>query len=93
MAVATFDTLKFAVVQVNFKELVTKDDLAKGPIGKTMVNPGLRAYCLSQNKGWLGVSFVLLPDEETAKQVERQFIARHGLTKSGGSLFNQRMSG
>ena len=29
MAVATFDTLKFAVLQVNFKELVTKDDLVK----------------------------------------------------------------
>jgi hypothetical protein len=70
-----------------------KDDLANRPIGKTHVNPELRAYCLAQPKGWLGVSFVLSKTENEAREIERTIIAHYGLRKLGGQLFNQRMSG
>jgi hypothetical protein len=70
-----------------------KDDLRNGPIGKTHTNPELRAYCLSQPKGWLGVQFKLLQNEETARQTEQQIIAHFGIRRAGGTLFNQRFSG
>jgi len=70
-----------------------KDDLANRPVGKTHVNPGLRAYCLSQTRGWLGVSFRLYETETEAKVVERAIIAQLGIQKFGGILFNQRLTG
>ncbi|MDO8323464.1 MAG: hypothetical protein Q7T23_11040 [Phenylobacterium sp.] len=70
-----------------------KDDLANRPVGKTHVNPALRAYCLAQSKGWLGVSFAMFPDEPTARDMERKIISRHGIAKLGGELLNQRLSG
>ena len=70
-----------------------KDDLANRPVGKTHVNPGLRAYCLSQKKGWLGVSFRLYGTEAEAKIVERAVIAQLGIQRYGGILFNQRLTG
>lgn len=70
-----------------------KDDLANRPAGKTHVNPELRAYCLSQPKGWLGVSFRVFDNKLTANSVERQIIAEHGIRRRGGILFNQRESG
>ena len=70
-----------------------KDDLVNGPVGKTHVNPGLRAYCLSRPKGWLGVSWIMLPDATAATALERAVIARWGIRSQGGLLFNQRLSG
>lgn len=70
-----------------------KDDLANRPVGKTHVNPGLRAYCLSQPRGWLGVSFRLFETEAAARAVERSIIAQLGIQKFGGILFNQRLTG
>ena len=70
-----------------------KDDLANRPVGKTTVNPELRAYCLSRPKGWLGVSFSVFPDENTAKKLERSIISHYGIRRFGGTLYNQRLSG
>ena len=70
-----------------------KDDLANGPIGHTKKNPELRAYCLAQPKGWLGIAFKISPSLHEAKLLERQLIAHYGIRRSGGCLFNQRMSG
>lgn len=70
-----------------------KDDLANGPIGKTKVNPGLRAYCLSRPAGWLGVSWVEMPNMETAKCLERSMISFWGIQSQGGLLYNQRLTG
>lgn len=72
---------------------LAKDDLANGPAGKTHVNPELRSYCLSQPKGWLGVSFAVFSDEATARQAEREIINSLGIRKFGGQLYNQRLSG
>ena len=72
---------------------LAKDDLANGPVGKTHVNPDLRAYCLVQPAGWLGVSFALFSREEEARAVERDIIGRLGIRRHGGQLFNQRLSG
>jgi hypothetical protein len=71
---------------------LAKDDLANGPVGKTHVNPELRSYCLSQGKGWLGVSFAVF-ESEAAAQVEREIICSLGIRKFGGQLYNQRLSG
>ena len=70
-----------------------KDDLRNGPVGKTKVNPELRAYCLSQPPGWLGIQFRLFPSETKARCAERTIIAELGIRRNGGQLFNQRMSG
>lgn len=70
-----------------------KDDLRNGPVGKTMVNPELRAYCLSQRKGWLGVQFKFFASEAEARAKEQAIIRELGIRRLGGSLFNQRMSG
>lgn len=70
-----------------------KDDLRNGPVGKTLVNPELRSYCLAQPRGWLGIQFRLFATEDEARAVERDIIATHGIRKQGGRLFNQRMSG
>lgn len=75
------------------KSHLVKDDLANGPVGKTHVNPGLRSFCLAQPAGWLGVSFALFENEDTARAVEREIIGRLGLRRHGGQLFNQRFSG
>jgi hypothetical protein len=72
---------------------LAKNDLANGPVGKTHVNPEFRAYCLSQAKGWLGVSFLVCPDEAAARQIEREIIGAFGIRKFGGLLYNQRLSG
>lgn len=72
---------------------LAKDDLANGPIGKTMSNPALRSYCLAQPRGWLGVQFVMMPDAQSARALERLLIAKLGIRSFGGKLFNQRMSG
>lgn len=79
--------------KTRLKGHLAKDDLANGPLGKTMRNPALRAYCLAQSPGWLGVQFVLTPDEDTARALERALILRYGLRSVGGKLFNQRLSG
>ncbi|MNR94505.1 hypothetical protein D3C72_255900 [compost metagenome] len=72
---------------------LAKDDLANGPKGKTHVNPDLRAYCLAQPAGWLGVSFALFESDDEARAVERDIIGRLGIRRYGGQLFNQRLSG
>lgn len=72
---------------------LNKDDLKNGPVGKTMVNPDLRAYCLAQPKGWLGVQFRMFANESEARLIEQRIIATHGIRKFGGRLFNQRTSG
>jgi hypothetical protein len=72
---------------------LAKDDLANGPVGKTHVNPELRSYCLSQAKGWLGVSFAVFADDAAARTVEREIISSLGIRKYGGQLYNQRLSG
>src|SRR6478672_4681551 len=72
---------------------LAKDDLANGPVGKTHVNPELRSYCLSEGKGWLGISFGVFADEASARRVEQEIISRFGIRKFGGQLFNQRLSG
>lgn len=72
---------------------LAKDDLANGPVGKTHVNPELRSFCLSQGKGWLGVSFTVFSDEAAARQVEREIISSLGIRRYGGQLYNQRLSG
>lgn len=70
-----------------------KDDLANGPVGKTTVNPDLRAYCLSNRPGWLGIQFRVFETELEARVAERTIIAELGIRRQGGRLFNQRMSG
>ena len=70
-----------------------KDDLANRPVGKTHVNSELRAYCLAQPRGWLGVSYNVSPSEIEAKLLERQIISHYGIRRLGGQLFNQRMTG
>jgi hypothetical protein len=70
-----------------------KDDLRNGPVGKTMVNPQLRAYCLSQRQGWLGVQFRFFSSEAEARAKEQAIILELGIRRMGGRLFNQRMSG
>lgn len=75
------------------KAHLAKDNLRNRPVGKTMVNPELRAYCLAQPTGWLGVQFKLFSSEQDARLVEQRVISIHGIRKFGGLLFNQRMSG
>jgi hypothetical protein len=75
------------------KAHLAKDDLRNGPVGKTMVNPELRAYCLAQPKGWLGVQFKMFSSEQEARLAEQRVISIHGIRKLGGLLFNQRISG
>jgi hypothetical protein len=75
------------------KSHLHKDDLKNGPVGKTMVNPELRNYCLVQPKGWLGVQFKIFNSEDDAKSKEREIIGALGIKKNGGQLFNQRTSG
>jgi hypothetical protein len=70
-----------------------KDDLLNGPLGKTMVNPELRAYCLNQQRGWLGIQFRLYPNEPEARAAEKAIITELGIRRQGGRLFNQRTSG
>lgn len=72
---------------------LNKDDLRNGPVGKTMVNPELRAYCLGQGPGWLGIQFRLYANDTEARLAERVIITDFGIRRYGGRLFNQRMSG
>lgn len=58
-----------------------------------MVNPQLRAYCLSQPQGWLGVQFRVFSSEAEARAKEQAIILELGIRRMGGRLFNQRMSG
>ncbi len=70
-----------------------KDDLRNGPVGKTMVNPELRAYCLSQPREWLGIQFKMFANEAEARQHEQAVIRILGIRRMGGKLFNQRLTG
>lgn len=70
-----------------------KDDLRNATVGTTARNPELRAYCLAQPRGWLGVAFRLFPSEAEAKREEQGIIASFGIRRQGGKLFNQRTSG
>lgn len=75
------------------KSHLAKDDLARGPVGKTKSNPPLRSYCLAQPRGWLGVQYVVLADEQAARALERAIIAKLGIRSMGGKLFNRSLSG
>lgn len=70
-----------------------KDDLRNGPVGKTMVNPELRAYCLNQPRGWLGIQFTMFASETEARQQEQAVIRSLGIRRMGGKIFNQRLAG
>jgi hypothetical protein len=70
-----------------------KDDLLNAPLKKTRVNMPLRQYCLAQTPGWLGIAYRVFSTADEAKVMERSIIARFGIVKKGGVLFNQRMSG
>jgi hypothetical protein len=82
-----------AKTSTRLRSHLDKDDLANRPVGKTHVNPELRAFCLSQTKGWLGISFIHSSTEAEARDLERKIISEYGIRKLGGQLFNQRMSG
>lgn len=70
-----------------------KDDLANAKLGLTKRNSELRSYWLSQAPGCLGISFIMSEKEKDAKTTERSIIARLGIRRNGGALYNQRMRG
>lgn len=82
-----------AVSRSRLKSHLTKDDPTSPVSSHNTKNPELVKYWQSRPKGWLGVSFQFFPTAEDAKQVERAIIARYGIRRNGGLLFNQRTSG
>lgn len=82
-----------AKTATRLKHHLEKDDLANNPVRKTKVNMPLREFCLSHPPGWMGMSFAVFSDQSAAREMEQAIIARLGIKKFGGVLFNQRMSG
>jgi hypothetical protein len=71
---------------------LAKDWQRDGRIGKTHVNPPFLAYVMAMPRGWLGVTFRIFGDINTAREVEQAIIDKLGLRTDGGLLFNRKQA-